>query len=264
MKALSLTLASILCLSSAVGCKKETTVDDTAPTSTAPLAEQKADAVLPDDSKDAAEAAAQAADAQNADAPAAVVDANALNAEDPATVLATVPGEGTMHAVFKTSMGDIDCVLFDAQVPTTVANFVGLATGQKTYVDPVSNERAQGNFYDGVIFHRVIPGFMIQTGDRLGKGIGGPGYQFADEFDATLRHDGPGILSMANAGPGTNGSQFFITDAATPHLNDRHSVFGKCGNLDVVSAIANVPRNRGDKPDTDVTINSIVVERRAE
>lgn len=255
MKTLNLTLASLLCLTGAVACNKDKAPADDKPA--ASLEEQKAEAEAPSDVKEDAPAEAPTeAPADNA--------ADALNSEDPATVLASVAGEGTMHAVIKTSMGDIDCVLFEKEAPITVANFVGLATGQKAYEDPVTRQRAQGNFYDGVIFHRVIPGFMIQTGDRLGQGIGGPGYQFKDEFNASLKHDGAGVLSMANAGPNTNGSQFFITDAPTPHLDNRHSVFGKCGNLDVISAIANVPRNRMDKPDTDVTINSIVVERRAE
>ena len=147
-------------------------------------------------------------------------------------------GKGT-YAVIHTSMGDITARLYADKAPETVKNFVGLATGSKEWKDPKSGKKMENTpLYKGVIFHRIIPDFMVQTGDPLGTGTGGPGYRFADEFHKDLKHDGPGILSMANAGPGTNGSQFFITHLATPHLDGRHTVFGKVtSGEDVVDAI---------------------------
>jgi peptidyl-prolyl cis-trans isomerase A (cyclophilin A) len=131
------------------------------------------------------------------------------------------------YAHVDTTEGSFTIRLFEKEAPGTVANFVGLAEGTKEWTDPESGQKKKEPFYDGVIFHRVINGFMIQGGDRLGLGTGGPGYKFADEFHPSLRHDRAGILSMANSGPNTNGSQFFITLAPTPHLDNRHSVFGE-------------------------------------
>ena len=151
------------------------------------------------------------------------------------------------YAQFETSMGKFTIELFEQQTPKTVGNFVTLA---------------EKNFYDGVIFHRVIDGFMIQGGDPTGTGRGGPGYQFADEFTPELKHNSEGILSMANAGPNTNGSQFFITLAPTPHLDGRHSVFGKVvEGLDVVRKIGKTPTKAGDRPVTDVVMNKVKIER---
>src|SRR5207302_9036034 len=130
-------------------------------------------------------------------------------------------------AIFETSQGNVVCRLFEKEAPQTVANFVGLAEGTKDFADPKSSQRTKHPFYDGLTFHRVIPDFMIQGGCPLGTGTGGPGYKFADEFHPSLRHSGPGRLSMANAGPNTNGSQFFITVAATPWLDKRHTIFGE-------------------------------------
>ena len=145
----------------------------------------------------------------------------------------------------ETTLGDIYADLYEAEAPKTVGNFLTLA---------------KKGFYDGIIFHRVIPGFMIQTGDPTGTGMGGPGYQFPDEFSKKLRHDKPGMLSMANSGPNTNGSQFFITEVATPWLDDRHSVFGQVtGGMDVVLAIAKAPRDRQDKPVQKIAMNKVVV-----
>jgi peptidyl-prolyl cis-trans isomerase A (cyclophilin A) len=167
-----------------------------------------------------------------------------------------------LYATIKTSMGDIVVHLFDDKAPKTVANFVDLATGKKEWVDPKTGEKTTRPLYNGTIFHRVIPDFMIQGGDPLGNGTGGPGYRFEDEFNPELRHSKAGILSMANAGPNTNGSQFFITVKPTPWLDNRHSVFGEVvKGQEVVSAIVNTPKGPNDKPVKDVTIKEIVVTR---
>ena len=136
------------------------------------------------------------------------------------------PGTGELHAIIHTNLGVIDVKLFEHEAPKTVANFIRLALGKRTWQDLDTFEERNDPYYDGVIFHRVIPGFMIQGGDRQGTGRGGPGYRFADEFGPGLRHDKPGILSMANAGPGTDGSQFFLTFVATPWLDGKHTIFG--------------------------------------
>ncbi len=184
-------------------------------------------------------------------------------AEDLATYLKAVRGTGKLIATLATSKGTLRCELFEQQAPMTVANFVGLATGQKPWLDPRTKQVVKGKpFYDGLVFHRVIPQFMIQGGDPLGAGTGGPGYQFADEISPALAHQ-PGSLSMANAGPGTNGSQFFINEIATPWLNGKHTVFGQCKELDVVTAIANVPRGGGDEPTDPVTITKLTIARGA-
>jgi peptidyl-prolyl cis-trans isomerase A (cyclophilin A) len=168
-----------------------------------------------------------------------------------------------VFAEFTTSEGTFTARLYDEQAPQTVANFVGLAEGTKEWTDPRSNRRVKQPYYDGVIFHRVIDGFMIQGGDPLGQGIGGPGYTFADEFHPDLRHNKVGILSMANRGPNTNGGQFFITLAPTPHLDDRHSVFGEVvDGLDVVRAIGRAATGDRDRPVKDVVIQSVKIERK--
>ena len=166
-------------------------------------------------------------------------------------------------AHFDTSEGRFTIRLFDKEAPNTVANFVELAEGTKPWRDPASGEQRQAPFYDGIVFHRVINGFMIQGGDPLGKGTGGPGYTFADEFHPSLRHDREGILSMANAGPNTNGSQFFITLGPTPHLDRRHSVFGEVTEgIDVVRKIGKVPTGPQDRPRNDVVIRKVTIERK--
>jgi peptidyl-prolyl cis-trans isomerase A (cyclophilin A) len=167
------------------------------------------------------------------------------------------------HAVFATSEGTFKVKLFDQEVPNTVANFVGLAEGTKEFTDPKSGQKTQRPFYDGLAFHRVIEGFMLQGGCPLGTGTGGPGYKFADEFSPKLRHTKPGILSMANAGPNTNGSQFFVTLAATPWLDNKHSVFGEVvEGMDVVNKIGAAATSKpGDRPLKPITINSVKIER---
>jgi len=170
--------------------------------------------------------------------------------------------KGPIYATLKTSMGDIVIQLFEDKAPKTVANFVDLATGAKEWTDPKTKEKVKRPLYNGTIFHRVIPGFMIQGGDPLGNGTGGPGYRFEDEFNPDLKHSKPYILSMANAGPNTNGSQFFITHKATPWLDGKHSVFGEVvKGQEVVDAIANVPRDFRDRPLKDVVIKEIVISR---
>jgi peptidyl-prolyl cis-trans isomerase A (cyclophilin A) len=164
-------------------------------------------------------------------------------------------------AVIETSTGTITCQLFDDKTPITVANFADLATGKKEYTDPKTGQKTKSKYYDGLTFHRVIPNFMIQGGDPLGTGTGGPGYSFQDEIVQTLQFDKPGKLAMANAGPGTNGSQFFITVAATPWLNGRHTIFGEViSGQDVVDRIANAPKDANDRPSTPIIIKKVTIK----
>ena len=167
-------------------------------------------------------------------------------------------------AILHTNHGDIRINLFGDHAPKTVANFVGLATGAKEYTDPQTGRQTTGKFYDGLIFHRIISGFMIQGGDPEGSGMGGPGYKFADEFHPELSFSKPYLLAMANAGANTNGSQFFITVAPTKHLTGKHTIFGEVADQasrDVVDAIASTPTGPMDRPRTDVTIESVAVEQ---
>ncbi|KDE59614.1 peptidylprolyl isomerase [Halostagnicola sp. A56] len=169
---------------------------------------------------------------------------------------------GDVTATLHTNRGDIDVELYDDRAPRTVDNFVGLATGAKTWEDPETGEEVEGEpLYDDVAFHRIIEDFMIQGGDPTETGRGGPGYQFDDEFHDDLRHDDEGILSMANSGPDTNGSQFFITLAPQPHLDDRHAVFGKVTDgMDVVHELGDVDTNANDQPKDDVVLESVSVD----
>jgi peptidyl-prolyl cis-trans isomerase A (cyclophilin A) len=169
----------------------------------------------------------------------------------------------TSTVTLHTSEGDIKINLFGDQAPKTVANFVGLATGEKEWTHPATKAKSNDPLYNGTIFHRVIANFMVQGGDPLGQGFGGPGYEFADEFHPDLKFDRPYLLAMANAGPNTNGSQFFITVGPTPHLNRKHSIFGEVADAEsraVVDKIAGTQTDRRDKPATDIVINSIEVD----
>jgi len=165
-----------------------------------------------------------------------------------------------MKAIFETSMGTIEVKLFEDKAPKTIENFVKLARGEKEWTDPKTGEKVMRPLYDGTVFHRVIPDFMIQGGDPKGNGTGGPGYQFEDEFDIDTRFDRPGKLAMANAGPNTNGSQFFITQVPTPHLNMHHTIFGevKVGH-GIVKAIAQAPTNPGDVPKTAIILEKLTI-----
>lgn len=170
--------------------------------------------------------------------------------------------EKRMYATIETSMGTIKVKLFEKDAPKTVANFVGLAEGTKEWTDPKTGEKVKKRFYDGLIFHRVIPNFMIQGGCPLGTGTGGPGYQFEDEIVPHLKFDKPGLLAMANAGPGTNGSQFFITHVPTPWLTGKHTIFGEVvEGQQLVVDIGNLPTGPGDRPNTPVTIKKITIQR---
>jgi peptidyl-prolyl cis-trans isomerase A (cyclophilin A) len=172
-------------------------------------------------------------------------------------------GNGQIFARLSTTKGEIVLRLFPEQAPTTVANFVELAEGRRQWRNPETGETTTAPLYNGTIFHRVIEGFMLQGGDPLGTGRGGPGYQFGDEFDPSLRFDRPYLLAMANAGPGTNGSQFFITLGPQPHLNDRHTIFGEVEQgREVVDVIGSTPTGRADRPVEDVRVESVTIERR--
>jgi len=177
---------------------------------------------------------------------------------------ATAQRQDGLYLTFETSMGNISCRLFEKEAPLTVRTMVGLALGRQPFVDPRTKQKVAGKpFFDGLIFHRVIPFFMIQGGDPLGTGFGGPegpGFPFKDEFVSSLKFDVPGRLAMANSGPNTNGSQFFISEVPVPYLNGKHTIFGQCANLDVVKAIARVPAVE-DRPVKQVMIIKARVER---
>ncbi len=168
-------------------------------------------------------------------------------------------------ATLHTTAGDITIELFANHAPKTVKNFVGLADGTQEWVHPTTKQKSATPLYDGTVFHRVIDGFMIQGGDPIGKGTGGPGYRFGDEFHPELVFDRPYLLAMANAGPNTNGSQFFITVTRTPHLNRKHTIFGEVADQasrDVVDAIATTPTDRADRPLQEVRITGVTIDRR--
>ena len=169
----------------------------------------------------------------------------------------------TQNATLHTSAGDIKVQLYGNHAPKTVKNFIELSQGEREWTHPATREKTTARLYDGTIFHRVIANFMIQGGDPIGRGTGGPGYRFADEFHPELSFDRPYLLAMANSGPSTNGSQFFITVAPTRHLTGKHTIFGEVADADsraVVDAIATTATGPGDRPAQDVTINSVTVE----
>jgi peptidyl-prolyl cis-trans isomerase A (cyclophilin A) len=166
------------------------------------------------------------------------------------------------YAIFETSQGNIVIKLLEKEAPKTVENFIGLAEGTKEFTNEATGKKEKRNFYDGLGFHRVIPQFMIQGGCPRGDGRGGPGYTFADEFHPSLKHSKTGKLSMANSGPNTNGSQFFITVAATPWLDNRHTIFGEVvEGQDVADKISNAPRDGSDRPRTPITVQKLKIER---
>jgi peptidyl-prolyl cis-trans isomerase A (cyclophilin A) len=180
----------------------------------------------------------------------------------PALPPVALPAEPGLYAIIYTTAGNIVCRLFEKDAPKTIANFVALATGTKAWTDPATGKVLHRPLYSGTIFHRVIPDFMIQAGDPLGDGTGSPGYTFADEFGGDHVFDHPGILAMANSGPDTNGSQFFITVAATPWLNHKHTIFGEVATgQDIADTISKVERNDSDKPLTPVKILRIMIRR---
>jgi len=181
-------------------------------------------------------------------------------------VLSTAAGSERLskglYAQFITSMGEFTCVLYKDKAPETVENFVGLASGEKRFTDPRSGKKVRRRFYNGLTFHRVKKRFMIQGGCPLGNGTGGPGYKFEDEFDPSLKHDRPGRLSMANSGPATNGSQFFVTTTPQPHLDNKHSIFGQVvEGMSTVRRIERVEKDANDKPRRPVVIRQVRIFR---
>ena len=169
------------------------------------------------------------------------------------------PASGPLQAVIETSKGKFTCELYDKQTPITVANFIGLATGKRAWLDPKSGKWEKKPLYNGLIFHRVIPGFMLQGGDPLGTGTGNPGYRFQDEIVPELKFDKSGLLAMANAGPATNGSQFFITEGTPAHLTGRHTIFGACEPVALIAEIGRVKTGPRDRPVEDVVIKKVTI-----
>ena len=257
-----------------VGCEHKSKKDDNAApapadkavsgsaagTAAKPADDMKPEPVAKEPAKEAAKEPAEKAPPTDAVRP--------PTAADLAEYTKDLTGNGKLAAAIETSLGTFHCELFGDKAPATVANFIGLATGKKSWSNPKNHGSVETGkpFYDGLIFHRVIPGFMIQGGDPLGEGTGGPGYEFDDEVNNGLTMK-RGTLAMANAGPnrqtggGTNGSQFFITEGAPAHLNNRHTIFGQCKEVDLVTKITKVPRNEQDRPDAPVTITKITISK---
>jgi peptidyl-prolyl cis-trans isomerase A (cyclophilin A) len=256
------TCTALLLVTLVVGCKQKSK-DDNAPSPDKPAgsAAKPADDMKPEpvgkDPTKPAEPPAVAPPAAPAAPAGGAAEVRPPTAADLAEYTKDIAGSGPLTATIDTSLGAFHCELFPDKAPMTVANFVGLATGKKAWKNPKTGSVETGKpFFDGLIFHRVIPTFMIQGGDPLGEGVGGPGYEFEDEVNNGLTMK-PGTLAMANAGPATNGSQFFITEGAPGHLNNRHTIFGLCKEVDLVKKIEGVPRGRNDKPETPVTITKV-------
>ena len=248
-------LGAVLLLTLAIGCEHKPKTSETAP----PPTKNDQGGQTPPTNK-TAEPPPEAVKKEPA-APASQDEVRPPVAADFAEYAKDLPGNGKIVATFDTSMGAIHCELYGDKAPMTVANFIGLATGKKPWMNPKTGNVEKGKpYFDGLIFHRVIPEFMIQGGDPLGIGRGGPGYQFGDEFLPDLRMQ-PGVLAMANAGAGTNGSQFFITEVAPEHLNGKHTIFGQCKELDLVKQIARVPQDDGNKPNTPIVMNKVTISK---
>jgi peptidyl-prolyl cis-trans isomerase A (cyclophilin A) len=194
----------------------------------------------------------------------AVAATSAFAGQEKAAPKAATPKAANVFAHFTTTEGNFTVRLFEAEAPKTVANFIGLAEGTKEFTDPKTGTKMKKKYYDGLIFHRVIAGFMIQGGDPLGTGTGDPGYRFADEFTSNKKLDKAGILAMANSGPNTNGSQYFITLAPTPWLDGKHTVFGEVtAGMNVIEKIGNTKTTKpGDRPVTPITVQSVKIERK--
>jgi len=242
----------------ATGCEHKNKATDTTSTGSAPAAKPTGDDMKP-------EAVGHEAPPPKP-LPAPELDLRPPTPDDLATYTKDLPGSGKLQATIDTSMGTLHCELYGDKAPMTVANFIGLATGKKAWLDPKSGNIQKGvPYFDGQICHRVIPGFMMQCGDPTGTGTSGPGYQFGNEFVTDLKMD-PGTLAMANADDpsvgrtGTNGSQFFVMEGARPDLVGRHTIFGKCKEVDVVKKVTHTPTTE-DKPNTPVTINKVTISR---
>ena len=255
------TCTALLLATLVVGCEHKTKKDDKAATPDQPSGSATGAAKPADDMKPEPISKEPAKPAKDTTAAAGGDTVRPPTAADLAEYTKDLSGNGPLTATIDTSMGTFHCELFGEKAPLTVANFVGLATGKKPWQNPSGGATERGKpFFNGLTFHRVIPGFMIQGGDPLGVGTGGPGYEFVNEVNNGLAMK-PGTLAMANAGPDTNGSQFFITETAPSQLNDHYSIFGQCKEVDLVKKIASVPRNRQDKPDSPVTITKVTISK---
>jgi peptidyl-prolyl cis-trans isomerase A (cyclophilin A) len=261
-RAMRSTCTAVLLATLVVGCSKSKSKSDESPPP-APASSPAGSAAKPtgDDMKPEPVAKDPGKDPNAGAQAAGGAEVRPPVAADLAEYTKDIPGQGPLTAAIETSMGTFHCELFADKAPITVANFIGLATGKKPWRNLKTQSVEVGKpYYDGLIFHRVIPGFMIQGGDQLGVGRGDAGYKFDDEVNNGLTMK-PGTLAMANAGPGTNGSQFFITEGAPAHLNNRHTIFGQCKEVDLVTKIENVPTGPGDRPNTPVTINKITFSK---
>jgi peptidyl-prolyl cis-trans isomerase A (cyclophilin A) len=257
------TWTALLLVTLVVGCEHKSKKDDNTPAPDKTGAGTASGAAKPasDDMKPEPVGKDPGKDPNAARAAAGGDEVRAPTAADLAEYTKDIPGNGALTATIETSMGAFHCQLFADKAPATVANFIGLATGKKPWKNPNTMATEKGKpFYDGLIFHRVIAGFMIQGGDPLGQGTGEPGYRFDDEVNNGLTMK-PGTLAMANAGPGTNGSQFFITESAPDWLNNKHTIFGQCKEVDLVKKITGVPKGPQDRPETPVTITKVTIAK---